>query len=150
MKKKYQGTMRAKRQQLQSLHMEFEILRMKSGETVSEFFSRIMAIINKMRVHGEKIEELTVIEKILRSLISKFNYVVCSIEESKDLDDLSINELQASLLIHEQKMVQQDKEEQALLVSTNNLTSTSNRAVRGRVQGRGNEDRRNQQQKIKN
>ncbi|KAA3479439.1 Retrovirus-related Pol polyprotein from transposon TNT 1-94 [Gossypium australe] len=41
----------------------------------------------------------------------KFNYVVCSIEESKYIDLLSLDELQTFLLVHEQKIIQQDKEE---------------------------------------
>ena len=62
--------------------------------------------------------------------------MVCSIEESKDLDILSIDELQGSLLVHEHKMVQQDKEEQTLQVSTNNRSSTSSRVNRGRNRGK--------------
>ena len=111
---------------------------MKPGESVSNYFSRTMAIINKMRTHGEKMEDVTVIEKILRSMTPKFNYVVCSIEESKDLDELSIDELQGSLLVHEQKIIQEDKEEQALKASTNNNALTTNRSAdRGRGKGRG-------------
>lgn len=70
-----------------------------------------MAIVNKMRVHGEKIEDVTVVEKILWLLTPKFNYVFCSIEKSKDLDILSIDELQGSLVVPECKMIRQDKEE---------------------------------------
>eukprot|EP00257_Ricinus_communis_P023863 XP_015583970.1 uncharacterized protein LOC107262475 [Ricinus communis] len=125
--------MREKRQQLQSLRQEFELLRMKSGETISNFFSRTMAIVNKMRVHGEKMEDMTVVKKILHLVTPKFNYVVCLIEESKDIDFLLIDELQGSLLVHEQKMNQQDKEEQALLVSFNN----HRKGGRGRGRGRG-------------
>ena len=51
MKKKFQGSLKAKRQQLQTLRIEFEILSMKTGETISNFFSKTMAILNKMRVH---------------------------------------------------------------------------------------------------
>ena len=39
MKKKYQGSARAKCQQLQALRTEFETLRMRSGESVTEYFS---------------------------------------------------------------------------------------------------------------
>ncbi|XP_059659024.1 uncharacterized protein LOC132305399 [Cornus florida] len=128
MKKKYLGSVRAKRQQLQALHTEFEMLRMKSGESVIDYFSRMMAIVNKMHIHGDKMEDVTVIEKILRSLTPKFNYVGCSIEESKDLDDLSIDELQGSLLVHEQNFKQQEKEEQALQVTTSNKFLAPNSA----------------------
>ncbi|KAI9196576.1 hypothetical protein LWI28_025118 [Acer negundo] len=74
----------------------------------------MMVIANKMRIHVEKLEDVTVVQKILQSMMAKFNYIVCSIEESKDIDTLSIDELQSSLLVHEQKINQHDKEEQAL------------------------------------
>ncbi|KAA0054575.1 retrotransposon protein [Cucumis melo var. makuwa] len=76
MKKKYQGTTWVKRQQLQALRNEFEILQMKQGESVDEYFSRTLTIVNKMRVHREKIEDVAVVEKILRSVDSKFSYVL--------------------------------------------------------------------------
>ena len=62
-----------------------------------------MTIISKMRVLGERMEDVTVMDKILWSMMPKFNYMVCSIEESKDLEYISIEELQGSLLVHEQK-----------------------------------------------
>ncbi|XP_061336898.1 uncharacterized protein LOC133283980 [Gastrolobium bilobum] len=101
MKKKYQGSAREKRQQLQALRSEFETLRIKSRESIADYFSRVMTIVNKMRIHGDRTEEIIVIEKILRSLTAKFNFVVCAIEESKDIDDLSLAELQSSLVVHE-------------------------------------------------
>ncbi|XP_050889895.1 uncharacterized protein LOC127095219 [Lathyrus oleraceus] len=135
MKKKYQGTTRTKRQQLQSLRSEFELLRMKSGESVTDYFSRMMAIVNKMRIHGDKTTDVTVVEKIFRSLTLKFNFVVCSIEEANDVDELSIDELQSSLLVHEKKINQQEKEEQALKVVSENHTISSG-DDKGRDRGR--------------
>ena len=38
-------------------------------------------------------KDVTIVEKILRTLTEKFNYVVVSIEESKDIDVLTIDEL---------------------------------------------------------
>lgn len=66
---------------------------MKSGKGVSDYFSRVMSVANKMRVYGEQVNDVTIVEKILRSLSDQFNYIVCSIEESKDIDHLSIDEL---------------------------------------------------------
>ncbi|GJY60111.1 retrovirus-related pol polyprotein from transposon TNT 1-94 [Tanacetum coccineum] len=100
-----------RRQQLQALRSEFETIRMKPDEPVSDYFSRVMAIVNKMRIHGDKTEDVTVVEKILRSLTMKFNFVVCAIEESKDVDELSLDELQSSLMVHEQKQEKKDRRE---------------------------------------
>lgn len=79
-------------------------------------------------------------------MTSKFNFVVCSIEEANDIEELSIDELQSSLQVHEQKINQQDKEEQALKSSIDNHFSTSSKGRGwGRGQGRGFNDRRQQQ-----
>lgn len=136
MKKKYQGTTKAKRALLQTLRADFETLQIKMGESISDYFSRTMSIANKMQIYGEKMEDVTIIERILRSMTSKFNYVVCSIEESKDTTELSIDELQSSLLIHEQNMNQQSSEEKALQVSSNYHSSKG--GGHGRGKGRGN------------
>ncbi|PRQ55909.1 putative RNA-directed DNA polymerase [Rosa chinensis] len=66
---------------------------------------------------------------------TKFDYVVCSTEESHDIDEVSIDELQSSLLVHEQRINQgATTEEQALKVSSN--TPVAFEGV-GRGQGRG-------------
>jgi len=48
MKKKYQGSTRVERAQLQALRRDFETLAMKDGEYVSSYFSRTMEISNEM------------------------------------------------------------------------------------------------------
>lgn len=78
MRRKYQGSTNVKRAQLQALRKEFEILAMIEGESIYECFLRTLSIANKMTAHGEKMDQ-PLVEKILRSLIGKFNYVVCSI-----------------------------------------------------------------------
>ena len=62
--------------------------------------TKFMGIVNQLRNDGEK--ELTdqrVIEKVLRNLPKKFEMVVTSILESKDLTKFSIEELSGSLLV---------------------------------------------------
>ena len=90
---------------------------MKEGESVDEYFARTLAIANKMKIHGESMGQLLIVEKIIRSQTSKFHYVVCSIEESNDLDTLTIDELQSSMLVHEQRMKRHGGDEQALKVT---------------------------------
>eukprot|EP00257_Ricinus_communis_P025685 XP_025013099.1 uncharacterized protein LOC112534844 [Ricinus communis] len=103
MKLKFQGSARVKRAQLQALRREFEVLEMKEGESVNDYFGRVIVVSNAMRNCGEEINDVKIVEKILRTLTERFNYVVCSIEESKDIDMLSVDQLQSSLLVHEQK-----------------------------------------------
>lgn len=139
MRRKYAGNTRVKRSVLQALRKDFEILEMKSGETITEYFSRVMTVANKMRVYGEDMKDVTIVEKILRSLTDRFNYIVCSIEESKDIDELSIDELQSSLIVHEQKFHRQSGEEQALKVSYEEKSGGRGHgraALRGRGRGR--------------
>lgn len=140
LKQKYQGTARVQRAQRQALRKEFEVLHMEVGESVNEYFARTLTIANKMRVHGEKMEDIVVIEKILRSMTSKFDYVVWSIEESNDLDTLSIDMLQSSLLVHEQRMNGHLADEQALKVTYEDHWRGRGRGrggFRGRGRGRG-------------
>ncbi|XP_028071131.1 uncharacterized protein LOC114273526 [Camellia sinensis] len=118
MKKKFERSVRVKRSYLQALRREFETLEMKAGEGVSEYFSRVLSMANKMRTHREQMQDVIVVEKIPRSLSEKFNYVVCSIEESKDIDQLSIDELQSSQIDHEQKFQRHTGEEQALKITS--------------------------------
>lgn len=140
LKQKYQGTTRVKRAQLQALRKEFEILHMKVGEIVNEFFAQTLTIANKMKANGETLGDVVVIEKILRSLTLKFDYVVCSIEESKDINTLTIDELQSSLLVHAQHMSSHVEEKQALQVihgSQSGEWGEGLSSFRGRGRGRG-------------
>ncbi|KHN08415.1 hypothetical protein glysoja_043954, partial [Glycine soja] len=56
------------------------------------------------------LDDQMVVEKILRSLSPRLDYIVCVIEESKNLEDLKIEELQGSLEAHEQRLNDRDKE----------------------------------------
>lgn len=60
------------------------------------------------------------VEKILRSMTSRFNYVVCSIEESNDVTTFSINELQSNFLVQEARMTLHKKKEEEQLLKVSN------------------------------
>ncbi|KAA8520185.1 hypothetical protein F0562_014441 [Nyssa sinensis] len=113
---------------------------MKVGEFVNEYFARALTIANRMKENGEDNEDVVVVEKILRFITPKFDYVVCSIEESKDTDTLTIDELQSSLFVHEQLMSSHVEEEHALKITHGDQSGRRGRGrgiFRGRGRGRG-------------
>jgi len=54
---------------------------MHSDESIASYFLRVDEIVNRMNDLGEEIKEATIVEKILRSLSSKFESKVSAIEE---------------------------------------------------------------------
>ncbi|WZY75710.1 hypothetical protein YC2023_022094 [Brassica napus] len=138
MKRKFGGNDRVKRSLLQKLRRDFELLEMKETEKVEEYFTRVLAITNQMRSNGEEMPDQKVVEKILRTLSEKFMYVVVSIKESKEIENITVEELQSSLVVHEQKFRKPEKEEDKLLIVTQGRGSGSRgRGFNGRGRGRG-------------
>ncbi|CAM8892609.1 unnamed protein product [Rhodiola kirilowii] len=139
LKSKYGGN---ERTLLNSLRRDFEILQMKDGETITEYFARVMAVANKMRSNGAKMPDSKVVQKILRSLMEKFTYVVISIEESRDTSVMTVDDLHSSLAVHEQKFkrASTDDDVQALKVEGpsrgRGRGTIRGRSIRGRGRGR--------------
>lgn len=101
LKNEFQGDAKAIVVKVKSLRREFETLQMKNDESVSEFLSKTIDVVNYMRTSSVDIKYQSVMEKILRCLNFKFDHVVVSIEESKDLIVFSFDELMRSLQAHE-------------------------------------------------
>ena len=66
--------------------------------------TKVMGIVNQIRLTGEAITDQCIVEKILISLPKKFEMVVTAILESKDLSRFSTDELIGSLVTHETKL----------------------------------------------
>ena len=93
-----------------------------------------MLIVNQLGRNGETLPDIQVMEKFLRSLDPKFDYVLVAIEESKNFAEMTVEKLVGSLQAHEQKIVKRSEEqplEQALQtkLTLNERPETSNRGL---------------------
>ena len=89
----YEGTKKVKDTKLQMLTTQFEELRMSDDESFDSFYSKLNeAVIGKFNL-GEKTKDSKVVQKILHSLPESFRAMVTAIEESKDLDEIKVQEL---------------------------------------------------------
>ena len=97
----YEGTMKVKDTKLQMLTTQFEELRISEDESFDSFYSKLNEVVNGKFNLGEKTKDSKVVRKILRSLSESFHAKVIAIEESKDLDEIKVQELISSLQTYE-------------------------------------------------
>jgi hypothetical protein len=100
----YEGNEKVKDAKLQTYRLKFEQLKMNEDETVNKYFLRVEELVNAMKGLGEKIEESFLVQKILRSLLDKFNPKVSAIEELNDLKTLTIDQLLGTLTAYEMRI----------------------------------------------
>ena len=93
---------------------------MKAGEKVAEYIERVQSLAEMMKKNGEELKESRIVEKILRSLTEEFENLVDTIEETKDVDTMTVEELATSLTSFEQRRrkKQQQSMEEALQAKT--------------------------------
>ncbi|GKB19926.1 retrovirus-related pol polyprotein from transposon TNT 1-94 [Tanacetum coccineum] len=124
----FEGTDRVKAVRLLTLKREFELLRMKDDELVKDYSARMVDVVNQMRLHGEVVKDQKVVEKMMISVPPKFEAKISAIEESCDLDTLTVSELTSKLQAQEQRVSirSEEKVEGAFRVSSrSNKGSTS-------------------------
>ena len=93
----YEGTKKVKDTKLQMLTTHFEELKMSENESFNSFYGKLNEVVIGKFNLGEKREDSKIVRKILQSLPESFRAKVIAIEESKDLDEIKIQELIGSL-----------------------------------------------------
>ena len=119
LKNVYEGDGKVKGAKLQTYRRKFEHLTMKEEEDIATYFLRVDEILDTMRGLGEQVENTTLVQKILRSLPIIFDSKVASLEERKDPDKLSMDELHGILTSYEMRIEQENPsiKEEVLKVS---------------------------------
>ncbi|XP_017634775.1 uncharacterized protein LOC108476910 [Gossypium arboreum] len=112
LKEEFQGTERTRQQQLLNLRRDFENLKMKEEETIKQYSDRIMVVVNSIRLLGEQFNEATIVEKVLSTLLERYEAKISSLEDSKDLTTISLTELINALYAQEQRRASRLEEHQ--------------------------------------
>jgi hypothetical protein len=80
---------------------KFEEIKMMEDETFEEFYSKMSDLRNPMVSLGKTVSDVKLIRKIIRSMPECFRIKVTTIEESKDVEEMNIEELVGSLQTYE-------------------------------------------------
>ena len=83
------------------LTTRFEELKMSENESFDSFYGKLNEVVIEKLNLGEKMKDPKVVRKILCSLLESFRAKVATIEESKDLDEIKVQELIGSLQTYE-------------------------------------------------
>ena len=93
----YEGAKKVKDTKLQMLTTRFEELKMSEDESFDSFYGKLNEVVIGKFNLGEKTEDSKIVRKILRSLPRSFRAKLTAIKESKDLDEIKVQELIGSL-----------------------------------------------------
>lgn len=74
---------------------------MDEEENIVAYFLRVDGIVNTIRGLGEEVYEKLIVQKVLRTLPISFNPKISTLEDRKDLDKLTMDELHGILTSYE-------------------------------------------------
>ena len=97
----FEGTKKVEDTKLQMLTTRFEDLKMSEDESFNLFYGKLNEVVIGKFNLGGKTEDSKIVRKILQSLSESFHAKVTVIEESKDLNEIKIQELIGSLQTYE-------------------------------------------------
>ena len=100
----HEGTSGIKENRINTLITEFDLLRMKEGESIADFELRYTHLINQLAALGKSYEQKTQVRKILNILSKEWEAKVTAIEEAKGESMQSVASLFGSLSEYESKL----------------------------------------------
>jgi uncharacterized protein YihD (DUF1040 family) len=99
----YEGDPKVKQVKIQQHRAKFENLKMDEKEDIATYFLRVDEVVNAIRGLVEDLNESLVVQKVLRSLLLKYDAKVFAIEETRDLTKMTMDELHGSLIAFEMR-----------------------------------------------
>jgi len=97
----YEGNKKVREAKATMLVHQYELFRMKEDESIETMYSRFQTLVFGLQILKKSYVASDHVNKILRSLPAKWRPKVTAIEEAKDLNTLSVEDLISSLKCHE-------------------------------------------------
>ena len=89
---------------MQRLTTSFEEIKIEEDESFNEFYAKLKDIVNLAFNLKEIIPEPKIVRKVLRSLLERFHAKITVIEESKDIDKISLTKPVGNLQTYELRL----------------------------------------------
>ena len=97
----YEGNKKVKEAKATMLVHQYELFRMKEDEDIETMYSRFQTLVSGLQILKKRYVASDHVNKIIRCLPAKWRPKVTAIEEAKDLNTLSVEDLISSLKCHE-------------------------------------------------
>ena len=107
----HEGTNQVKQSRIELLMRKYELFEMGDKETVMEMYTRFTHITNELKSLGKSFTTEELVRKILRFLPQSWEAKVMAIQEAKDMESISLDELIGNLQTYELRKNSQQKEE---------------------------------------
>ncbi|KAI5323718.1 hypothetical protein L3X38_032790 [Prunus dulcis] len=93
----FHGDKQVRSIKLQGLRRDFEYTRMKDDETLSVYLTRLLELVNQMKGYEEDLSKGRLVQKLLISLIKKFDPNCYVTEQMKDIETIEVQKVLAAL-----------------------------------------------------
>ncbi|GKE86389.1 zinc finger, CCHC-type containing protein [Tanacetum coccineum] len=102
--KRHVGEEKVQQARLQSLMIGFNTLQMKDDDTVDAFTAKLNGYATKAKELGKTLDESLLVRKLLDSTPDRFIQIVASIEQTSDLDEITLDEITGKLKAFEERI----------------------------------------------
>ncbi|GJT74019.1 zinc finger, CCHC-type containing protein [Tanacetum coccineum] len=104
LKRRHVGEEKVQQARLQSLMIGFQTLQMKEDDTVDAFTAKLNGYPLRLTELGKTLDESLLVRKLLDFTLDRFIQIVASIEQTNDLDDITLDEIIRKLKAFEERI----------------------------------------------
>ncbi|RDX75364.1 hypothetical protein CR513_44760, partial [Mucuna pruriens] len=108
--------------QVLNLVKEFELQKIKEFETIKEYLDKLLGIANKVRLLGTNFADSKIVQKILVTILERYETSITFLEDTKDLSKITLVEAQ-----EQWRLMRQNYTIEGALLTKSQETGTSKR-----------------------